>query len=121
MALSMSSGFSLWKWASTTPRLRSTICSGVSVVVMVLPRSLVLVGLWRSGGGGGLDAQVVAEDVLASEFGGISGEDHPASSEDVGVVGDGECLVDVLLHEKERDVLLADPVEELEDLVDDDR
>src|SRR4051794_22365370 len=37
MALSMSSGFSLWKCASTTRMLRSTTCSGVNLVVVTVP------------------------------------------------------------------------------------
>src|SRR5207253_10193514 len=103
----MSSGFSLWKWASTTLRLRSTICSGVRVVVMVSLVASIRKMVYPSGGSGGFDAEVVAEDVLASELGGVAGEDDLTPAEDVGVVGDGQCLVHVLLDEEKRDVFAA--------------
>src|SRR5687767_5811022 len=41
----MSSGFSLWKWASTAARLRATICSGLRAVEVTGAPSDLVVGI----------------------------------------------------------------------------
>ena len=61
------------------------------------------------GGGGGadVDAQVAVEDVFVDQLRGVAGEGDAAPAEYVGVVGDGQGLVDVLLHDEQGRPLVA--------------
>ena len=67
-----------------------------------------------------LDPQVAVEDVFVDQLRGVPGEGDAAPAEDVGVVGDGQGLVDVLLHDEEGRPVGGHPLEEREDGVDDD-
>ena len=63
------------------------------------------------------DSEVrLADVVVGEEVGALPLEDDPAVLEDVGAVGDGEGLEDVLLDEENGDARLVDLADDAEDL-----
>src|SRR2546423_13489012 len=68
-------------------------------------------GTGSAGLGGGcgadVDAQVAVEDVFVDQLRGVAGEGDAAPAEYVGVVGDGQGPVDVLLDDEQGRPLVA--------------